>query len=153
VTSGRDLSVFEGASPNVGWYGEQIGYGDNTIILYIWRDKRLVGVSRRAGFRGGSQDVGLGLRLHPRILVSGDGAHAQTANSQCADECKDQNNVSPPNPTMRKHLTLRSRVNSVIQRGKTSRQMDLGGFCCNVWGWIAGHLREGPVYLSSGDLK
>jgi hypothetical protein len=27
------------------------------------------------------------------------------------------------------------------------------GFCCNVWGWVAGHLREGPVHLSSGDLK
>jgi hypothetical protein len=27
------------------------------------------------------------------------------------------------------------------------------GFCCNVWDWAAGHLREGPVHLSSGDLK
>jgi hypothetical protein len=26
-------------------------------------------------------------------------------------------------------------------------------FCCNVWRWVAGHPREGPVHLSSGDLK
>ena len=26
-------------------------------------------------------------------------------------------------------------------------------FCCNVCGWGAGHLREGPVHFSSGDLK
>ena len=26
-------------------------------------------------------------------------------------------------------------------------------FCCNVWRWVVGHLRERPVHLSSGDLK
>jgi hypothetical protein len=26
-------------------------------------------------------------------------------------------------------------------------------FCCNVWRWVASHLREGSAHLSGGDLK
>jgi hypothetical protein len=28
-----------------------------------------------------------------------------------------------------------------------------GRFSCNLWGWVTGHLREGPVHLLSGGLK
>jgi hypothetical protein len=63
---------------------------------------------RRAGFCGGSHDVSMGLRrrLQRRVLVSGDRAYAKTANSQCADKCKDQNHVSLPQPSMQNTLRL-----------------------------------------------
>jgi hypothetical protein len=45
--------------------------------------------------------------------------------------------------TEKNHLATGLRVAACRQRR----------FCCNVCGWVAGHLREGPVHLSSGDLK
>jgi hypothetical protein len=76
---------------------------------------------RRARFRGDSHTVSMGLRwrLQRRVPVSGDRAYAKTANSQCADKCKDQNHVSLPQPSMRN--TLRLTIGGTVSSRVTNR--------------------------------
>jgi uncharacterized oxidoreductase len=55
------------------------------------------------------------------------------------------------------------RVDVLVNNAGIMEQVDLldgsvseeriARFCCNVWRWVAGHPREGPVHLSIGDLK